>query len=83
MQELRGWQKIRLDPGERGTARLVIDTAALSFLGPDLEPRLEPGSFEIRVGPSADPRRQIVAELLLRAGLSGLSGRCRSTGRGR
>ncbi len=68
MQELRGWQKIRLDPGERGTARLVLSTEAFSFLGPDLEPRLEPGSFEIRVGPSADPRRQIVAELLLRAG---------------
>jgi beta-glucosidase len=65
MQDLRGWQKIRLAPGERGTARLVLDTAALSFLGPDLLPRVEPGSFEIRVGPSADPRRQITAELVL------------------
>ncbi len=66
VQELRGWQKVHLLPGERVTVRLALDTDALAFLGPDLEPRLEPGRFEIRVGPSADPARQVTAELLLR-----------------
>ena len=65
VQELRGWQKVRLAPGERAMVRLALDTEALAYLGPDLQPRVEPGRFEIRVGPSADPTRQLTAELAL------------------
>jgi len=45
--------KITLGPGERGSVRLTLTTDDLSFIGTDLEPRLEPGIFEIFVGPSA------------------------------
>ena len=51
--ELKGVAKIALEPGARGTVRLTLSTDDLTFLGPDLEPRLEPGLFEIHVGPSA------------------------------
>ena len=51
--ELRGMAKITLAPGERGSVQLKLTTDDLAFIGTDLEPHLEPGSFEIFVGPSA------------------------------
>jgi beta-glucosidase len=51
--ELRGVAKIALDPGKHGTVRFSLGTDDLAFVGPDLAPRLEPGAFEIHVGPSA------------------------------
>jgi len=51
--ELKGMAKIALGPGERGSVRLKLTTDDLTFIGTDLEPRLEPGSFEIFVGPVA------------------------------
>jgi beta-glucosidase len=51
--ELRGVAKIALDPGAHGTVRFTLETDDLTFVGPDLAPRLEPGVFEIKVGPSA------------------------------
>src|SRR5215468_4733662 len=51
--ELKGMAKITLGPGERGSVRLKLATDDLRFIGTDLEPRLEPGTFDIFVGPSA------------------------------
>jgi beta-glucosidase len=51
--ELRGVAKIALEPGARGTVCFELSTEDLAFLGPDLSPCLEPGAFEIHVGPSA------------------------------
>ena len=51
--ELKGMAKIALGPGERGSVRLQLTTDDLTFIGTDLEPRLEPGIFEVLVGPSA------------------------------
>ena len=51
--ELKGVAKIALEPGARSTVRLTLSADDLAFLGPDLVPRVEPGAFEIYVGPSA------------------------------
>jgi beta-glucosidase len=51
--ELKGVAKIALEPGARGTVCFELSADDLAFLGPDLSPRLEPGTFEIYVGPSA------------------------------
>jgi beta-glucosidase len=51
--ELKGVAKIALEPGARGTVCFELSTEDLTFLGPDLSPCLEPGIFEIYVGPSA------------------------------
>ena len=53
MLELRDVAKITLGPGAQGTVRFTLRTDDLAFVGPDLAPRLEPGAFEIHVGPSA------------------------------
>src|SRR5688572_22352154 len=65
--ELKGFAKISLEPGETGTARLRLPVAELRFLGLDLEPVLEPGEIEIRVGPCADAAQLLSARVLLRA----------------
>ena len=65
--ELKGFTKISLEPGETGTARLRLPVAELRFLGLDLEPVLEPGEIEIRVGPCADTAQLMTARVLLRA----------------
>jgi beta-glucosidase len=55
VRELVAFAKIALAPGATGTVSFAIAAMALAGLGPDLEPRLEPGDFVLSVGPSADP----------------------------
>jgi beta-glucosidase len=52
--ELRAFAKIKLAPGERGTATLSFAAAELRFLGLNLQPVFEFGEIEILVGPCAD-----------------------------
>ena len=63
--ELRGMAKVVLDAGATGTARFELSSDDLVFLGPDLEPRLEPGRIELLVGPSADRARLSRIEIQL------------------
>jgi len=65
--ELKGFTKLSLEPGETATARLRLPVTDLRFLGLDLEPVLEPGEIEIRVGPCADPAQLLSSRVLLQA----------------
>lgn len=65
--ELKDWAKARLAPGEKTTVAFTLAAEALSCLGPDLEPRLEPGDFDILVGLSADRRKLLSARVRCRA----------------
>jgi len=53
--ELEGVRRIALAPGATGILSWQLPVSALTFLGADLDPVLEPGEFEIHVGESADP----------------------------
>jgi beta-glucosidase len=61
--ELRGFGKIQLKPGERGSVTMTLRAADLSFLGAELTPVFEPGEVEILVGPCAD-RTQLLAAVV-------------------
>jgi beta-glucosidase len=63
--ELKAVTKIALAPGESGTARFELPASELGFLGVDLEPTLEAGEIEIRVGPSADAAQLLSARVML------------------
>jgi beta-glucosidase len=63
--ELKGFGKIRLEPGRSGTVMLSIKAHELRFLGLDLEPVFEPGEVEILVGPCADRSRLLAATIHL------------------
>ena len=65
--ELKGVTKIEVAPGATVTARLRLPAAELKFLGRDLEPVLELGEFEARVGPCADAAQLLSARFTLRA----------------
>lgn len=53
VKELKGFEKVYLDPGETQTVIFDIDRAQLEFLGPDMTWIVEPGEFEIMVGTSS------------------------------
>lgn len=57
--ELKGFDKIALEPGASGEVTLRLPAAELKFPGLDLTPVLEPGEVEIFVGPCAD-RKQLL-----------------------
>jgi beta-glucosidase len=65
--ELKGFGKISLSPGGKGTVTLSLHASALRYLGVDLQPVFEPGEVEILVGPCAD-RAQLLASTIKRAG---------------
>jgi len=52
--ELKGFGRIALQAGARGTVTLRLRAAELRFLGIDLNAVYEPGEVEILVGPCAD-----------------------------
>ncbi len=61
--ELKDFTKVELAPGEMKTVRFKLSADQLRFLGPDLKPLLEPGTFNIFVGPSANPSKLQMLEL--------------------
>ena len=59
VQELKGFERITLSPGESRTVSFTIDSDLLKFYNKDLEKVCEPGQFEAMVGPnSRDVQRQ-------------------------
>ncbi|MFE3738532.1 glycoside hydrolase family 3 N-terminal domain-containing protein [Streptomyces sp. NPDC059134] len=54
VRELRGFARIALAPGERAEVSFTIGTETLASVTRSLEQAVEPGTFEIATGPSAD-----------------------------
>jgi len=55
LKELKGFARIELDPSETKAATITLDQRAFSFWDSENNTwKLEPGSFEILVGPSSD-----------------------------
>lgn len=54
VQELKGFQRVTLKPGESRDVHFTIDASLLKFYNYDLEYVCEPGDFEVMVGGSSD-----------------------------
>src|SRR5271169_305694 len=63
--ELKGFGRIRLDPGQSGTVTILLAAKELRILGLDLEPVFEPGEVEILVGPCANRSRLLAGTIQL------------------
>ena len=50
MQELKGFERISLQPGESRTVTFNINADMLKFYNKDLELVCEPGDFEAMIG---------------------------------
>ena len=57
LRELKGFEKIVLQPGEKRTVRFKLGPEELSFLDRTLESIVEPGTFRVMVGSSCDDIR--------------------------
>lgn len=65
IQELKDFQKIKLESGASKTLKFVIDNTKLSFYNSKLEFQSEPGDFELMIGSSsADIRLRTNFELI-------------------
>jgi beta-glucosidase len=56
VKELKGFQKVFLDPGKKKTVRLEITPESLAFFDIDMNYVVEPGEFEIMIGNSSRDR---------------------------
>lgn len=54
VRELKGFERLRLNPGESRTVTFELDAADLAFYGQDMTPITEPGQFHVWVGGSSD-----------------------------
>ena len=54
VKELKGFQRIRLQPGEVRTIAFELNPVDLAFYGQDMELMTEPGEFHVWVGGSSD-----------------------------
>ena len=50
---LKAHQRVALDPGQTRSVRFELPHACLGFVGSDEQPVVEPGEFELMVGPSS------------------------------
>jgi beta-glucosidase len=57
VQELKGFQRVVLKPGERRTVAFTVDRETLSFFDRDLKWGAEPGRFDLMVGSASDDIR--------------------------
>jgi len=63
VKELRGFKRVRLEPGESKTIELAIEPEHLAFTDVNLDYTVEPGDFEIMVGNSS--RDQDLSKVIL------------------
>jgi beta-glucosidase len=54
VRELKGFQRVRLAPGESRTVSFELSARDLSFYGRDMRPITEPGAFQAWIGGSSD-----------------------------
>jgi beta-glucosidase len=53
VKELKGYEKIFLEPGEKKTVKLTLLPEDLSLLNRDMHFVVEPGKFEVMIGSSS------------------------------
>ena len=60
VKELRGFERVTLEPGQSTTVTFDLGPDDLSFWSVDMEEIVEPGMFDIMVGHSSDDIAQSV-----------------------
>ena len=57
VRELKGFQRVRLAPGERREVLFQLTAGDLSFYGPDMKLTTEPGEFDVWLGGDSTAER--------------------------
>lgn len=64
VMELRGFQRIHLKPGEKKGVEFTVTPETLSMLNVDMHKVVEPGTFEIMVGPSSAETKTVLLHVI-------------------
>ncbi|WP_088184366.1 glycoside hydrolase family 3 N-terminal domain-containing protein [Sphingobium sp. Z007] len=64
IQELKGFERIALAPGETKTVRLTLGPDAFTLWNLEMEEVVEPGLFDIMVGPNSQAVQTITLEII-------------------
>jgi beta-glucosidase len=59
IKELRGFQRITLAPGQSETVNFTVDKSALAFHDINMNYSVEPGDFELIIGPSSAELKKV------------------------
>jgi beta-glucosidase len=66
VKELKGFRRIRVEPGDRVTVDFELHTDDLAFFGRDMQKTVEPGEFHAWIGGSSDT--ELRTEFRIRGG---------------
>jgi len=69
--QLKGFQRVTLKPGEKKTVQFTITPDTLSMLNQDMHKVVEPGVFELMVGPSSEQTDKVLLTVTSVNGNSG------------
>ncbi len=61
---LRGFKRVTLKPGEKTTVEMPLTPEALSLINADMHFVVEPGIFDIMVGPSSAETQSVALEIV-------------------
>jgi beta-glucosidase len=64
VMELRGFQRVHLKPGEKTTVKFPLTPRALSLVNADMHWVVEPGTFDVMVGPSSAETQKVSLEVV-------------------
>jgi beta-glucosidase len=59
VKQLKGFERITLKPGEKKTVEFTVTPQMLSIVNVDMQRVVEPGVFELMVGPSSDQTSKV------------------------
>jgi beta-glucosidase len=62
--QLKGFQRVTLKPGEKRTVEFHITPDMLSMLNVDMNRVVEPGVFDLMVGPSSDQTSSVALTVI-------------------
>jgi beta-glucosidase len=63
VKQLRGFERVTLQPGERRTVKVTLDARAFSLWNAQMKEVVEPGAFDILVGPNSRDLQSVALEI--------------------
>jgi beta-glucosidase len=64
VMKLRDFERVTLKPGEKTTLKFTVKAETLSMLDSEMHPVVEPGIFDMMVGPSSDQTQSVPLEVV-------------------
>jgi beta-glucosidase len=63
MMKLRAFERVSLKPGEKTTVKFTVNQDTLSILDSAMHPVVEPGTFDLMIGPASDRTQSVPLEI--------------------